>query len=588
MAEVKRRTEVVHDEIMGRCLLSKKAFSTGEEVFRDLALLLSSRCLEDDIDDEDSCWEDISDDSVLSVEEEIGESDDDDDDDGDDHDYLDITNQCFGKKSVEDRYLRFLKELDEEGINSSFDNQNKRNKNTQRSNGEDKSLEGVKALVRSLEDHESDLVRSLDTARNFLQAIMISTRHMSGRRKGKQETEGGRRRGDDKEKKSKRKRSLSKEEEEDHENNEDIEEELSEEAISLFKALGPTRQEECTAVIRSLRSPEKFQHLFPPQSVISDDELGRLLGVLNNNQLQLELLDGAGIFPYACILQHDCKPNCSFSSSLDGTICTITAIRDIKKGERLSIDYGNNFYHPVRVRQQHLLRSYGFLCRCEQCTSGVDPFRAFTCPVCRGAMLARYPKAQRGVESGVVLEMEEEKAGRDVTFRCSSCEHMSDLKLTESLLEAEDKLCSAPPESFEALSTLLTSSVFSSLHYMCFWLVDDLAMTLAEHFESSGRLQSLQHATSLLQTALELLQKNPGVPNPHPEEVIFEDRLAQLLVLAGEASRAKQCYRSAHQKSCLCSGALSQNSLELLALATNPPSSARELKDRYHNRRPNS
>ena len=78
-------------------------------------------------------------------------------------------------------------------------------------------------------------------------------------------------------------------------------------------------------------------------------------------------------------------------------------------GDRLSIDYGNNFYHPVRTRQKHLNHAYDFVCLCSACTSGVDPFRAFYCPKCRtdgseGVMRARYPKAEPGVKSGVALE----------------------------------------------------------------------------------------------------------------------------------------------------------------------------------------
>jgi hypothetical protein len=160
------------------------------------------------------------------------------------------------------------------------------------------TLARVKTFINALADDESGLVQSLDTARNFLQAIVLLLQHTH---QGKTQTQA--------------------------------QSPPSPQMMALIQALGPVHPEECTALIAHLRSLPAHKNVLPPLSVLSNEMAGRVLGVMNNNQLQLELFQGSGIFPYACILQHDCRPNCSFSSSLDGSQCFITAIRGIKAGK---------------------------------------------------------------------------------------------------------------------------------------------------------------------------------------------------------------------------------------------------------------
>jgi hypothetical protein len=268
-------------------------------------------------------------------------------------------------------------------------------------------------------------------------------------------------------------------------------------------------------------------------------------------------------------------------------------------GDRLSIDYGNNFYHPVRTRQKHLNHAYDFVCLCSACTSGVDPFRAFYCPKCRtdgseGVMRARYPKAELGVKSGVALESVyqnmdvegeddededgevQETPGEDVTFTCERCSHTTDTTATQALLDAEDTLCQLPPETSDEVETLLQNGVFHPQHYMCFWLIDDIAMTLAldgqeVNPKSAHSRDKIRTSIKLVTNLLELMETNPGVASPHPEEVIFLDRIAQLYVMVGDVALAKRSYKAAYDKSCLCAGATNVSTLELKTLVDDTP-----------------
>jgi hypothetical protein len=44
-------------------------------------------------------------------------------------------------------------------------------------------------------------------------------------------------------------------------------------------------------------------------------QAGRLLGVLNNNQMELESLGGSGLFPATAVVEHSCAPTCSFTTA---------------------------------------------------------------------------------------------------------------------------------------------------------------------------------------------------------------------------------------------------------------------------------
>mmetsp|Transcript_7000 Transcript_7000/g.11704 ORF Transcript_7000/g.11704 Transcript_7000/m.11704 type:complete len:129 (+) Transcript_7000:485-871(+) len=128
---------------------------------------------------------------------------------------------------------------------------------------------------------------------------------------------------------------------------------------------------------------------------------------------------------------------------------------------------------------------------------------------------------------------------------------------------------------------------------MCFWLIDDIAMTLAldgqeVNPKSAHSREKIRTSITLVGDLLKLLVANPGVPTPHPEEVIFLDRLAQLHVMVGDVDHARECYETAVVKSSVCVGATAPSTLELKALAENTPATAAALTEHYQNRRPNS
>lgn len=59
-------------------------------------------------------------------------------------------------------------------------------------------------------------------------------------------------------------------------------------------------------------------------------------GVLRNNQMELDQYGGSALFPAAAIVEHNCNPNCSFSTASedDSTHSVVmTALTHINAGK---------------------------------------------------------------------------------------------------------------------------------------------------------------------------------------------------------------------------------------------------------------
>jgi len=76
---------------------------------------------------------------------------------------------------------------------------------------------------------------------------------------------------------------------------------------------------------------------------------------------------GCGLFPSASMFNHSCEPNCVFVC--DGRELSIRTVRAVAAGEQLSYSY-TQLYQPSSSRQQELLDSRFFDCRCARCVTG--------------------------------------------------------------------------------------------------------------------------------------------------------------------------------------------------------------------------
>jgi hypothetical protein len=99
----------------------------------------------------------------------------------------------------------------------------------------------------------------------------------------------------------------------------------------------------------------------------------------------LSSITGIGLYTKAAAINHSCDPNCcqTFNISSSATL-SIRAIKDIKKGEEVTIAY-IDVGRPTWWRKNELFLSYGFYCSCSRCCS-CDSSESYLCstPNCSG------------------------------------------------------------------------------------------------------------------------------------------------------------------------------------------------------------
>lgn len=79
----------------------------------------------------------------------------------------------------------------------------------------------------------------------------------------------------------------------------------------------------------------------------------------------MEMGAGAAVFPHAARFNHACNPNACFAWNAGIGKETIHAMRDVKRGEEITLSYCN-MEHGKRLRAWEL-RHYGFVCDCPAC-----------------------------------------------------------------------------------------------------------------------------------------------------------------------------------------------------------------------------
>jgi len=385
-----------------------------------------------------------------------------------------------------------------------------------------------------------DSVQSMDTARNFLQLVAITELRRRGRLDGT------------------------------HYGATDLQ---------LLDRLTGHDVASCVDDVRQFRA--SLPSVLP--KALDDETCGRLLAILNTNQLELEMLGGAGLFLRTAICEHSCDPNCSFWT--DGIILSMVAIRDINPGDPLSIDYLNLFYRSIPERIESLSASYGFTCVCSMCT-GVDRCRAFVCSACKQGLV--FP----------VGPCDGDGNGGSFTA-CSVCRAPTTAAHRDRCLEREAALLDelARPETVEQMEALLAreADVVHNTHHLFFWLWNDLAMALTSDCNRQGSSSASTNtrsgkgkglADNIYLPALDAMRRTVALlenmlPTVHHEKIIFFDRQGQLEVSAGLISQARESFRKSYIASKAACGEFASCTAKLKALVDNTPRTVAELRAHY-------
>lgn len=99
---------------------------------------------------------------------------------------------------------------------------------------------------------------------------------------------------------------------------------------------------------------------------LNTGDKGLELDIFYTNSVQCGK-QGFGLFLNFSKINHSCNPNANHFWIEDSKKKASLALRDIKKGEELTICYGPHLL-PRDERRDHLLRHYHFICMCETCS----------------------------------------------------------------------------------------------------------------------------------------------------------------------------------------------------------------------------
>ncbi|RQM11696.1 hypothetical protein DD237_004291 [Peronospora effusa] len=343
-------------------------------------------------------------------------------------------------------------------------------------------------------------------------------------------------------------------------------------ANALNEVMGLTCVGQQRATNAAVQLRRQLPDIFP--TGFSDKQMATLIGVLNTNSHELENLGGSGLFLSACRMEHNCMPNCSFTT-FDSTLW-MTAIRPIALGDALSIDYGNFFYRPTPERQESLLASYGFMCKCEACMVMPDPTRAVRClsgNCSKGIMLPCPVQTSSSIEQSH-LQFE---------WHCQTCGKIADAEENTRILAAEQKLMEDGfPESLDEVDAIVHCNVLHEHHYLLFWALDNIGCEAAATTSFQVEVQVAKHRRMLAQVWERIIAcMNVVVPTAHHEKTIYYDNLAQVQVVLGDLVAASHAYARAHEISCIVSGTDCFPTRKLQRLMKKPPQTAEELQKVY-------
>ena len=97
--------------------------------------------------------------------------------------------------------------------------------------------------------------------------------------------------------------------------------------------------------------------------------LQTLIMRIDNNKVGKKTLDNrrySSIDPLFCMFNHSCIPSATFNIISGGTAMTVTAVRDIEKGEEICISYVEPWL-PERERRDKIWKHIGRVCECLRC-----------------------------------------------------------------------------------------------------------------------------------------------------------------------------------------------------------------------------
>jgi hypothetical protein len=119
-------------------------------------------------------------------------------------------------------------------------------------------------------------------------------------------------------------------------------------------------------------TPDQRRAFLSLHNIYADDAASRYLGIIRTNALPFgDDVEEGGIFLDACRINHACDNNAQKSWNENIKRHTVHALRDIEKGEEITIYY-LRVLNSRKARQDALQRKFAFTCSCRLCSLPPD------------------------------------------------------------------------------------------------------------------------------------------------------------------------------------------------------------------------
>lgn len=119
-------------------------------------------------------------------------------------------------------------------------------------------------------------------------------------------------------------------------------------------------------------TPDQRQDFISMHNIYDGDAASRYLGIIRTNAIPFgDDVEGGGIFLDACRINHACDNNAQKSWNENIKQHTVHALRDIEKGEEITIYY-LGVLNSRKARQDALQRKFAFTCSCRLCSLPPD------------------------------------------------------------------------------------------------------------------------------------------------------------------------------------------------------------------------
>ncbi|XP_037916547.1 histone-lysine N-methyltransferase ASHR1-like isoform X2 [Hermetia illucens] len=153
----------------------------------------------------------------------------------------------------------------------------------------------------------------------------------------------------------------------------------------------------------------------------SEEEIHTVCGIIKVNCFGVgrEGIRGRSLYPTTSLLAHDCSPNARIILDSNDYSVSVSASRDIKEGEIITISYVDIFMSTLQ-RRDELKNAKFFWCSCQRCSDPTefDTFcNALRCPKCsKSSVLPTDPLDQKA------------------PWRCTNCSHIMDADVVAAIL----------------------------------------------------------------------------------------------------------------------------------------------------------